>query len=120
MIEQQTPKPEAQLPEATPPSAVHSSAVLQTPCDLVVEVVVHSLFGKVTTENNENAPENKLFLIQQILRRYVKSFKRILIHIDNINVNRKLILPLFSLAGIAEATVTTQSNRAIHIIIVLL
>jgi len=50
---QQTPKPDAQFPETDPPFSVHSSAVLQIPFIEVSMVVVHSSFGKVTTENRE-------------------------------------------------------------------
>ena len=51
LIKQQTPNPEAQFPEAVPPSSEHSSLVKQRPFIEESMTVVHSSFGKVTTEN---------------------------------------------------------------------
>jgi hypothetical protein len=55
LLIQQTPKPEAQFPDATAivsPLFEHSSAVTQIPDIAGVEIVVHSSLGNVTTENN--------------------------------------------------------------------
>ena len=60
VVKQQTPKPEAQLPDASPPLSVQSSPVLQIPLMVGSMIVVHSLLRKVTTENNENASESNL------------------------------------------------------------
>ncbi len=57
MYMQQTPKLEAQLPDAAPPRSEHSRDVWQTPFIGFAPVVVHSLLGKVTTENRENIPK---------------------------------------------------------------
>ena len=56
VVKQQTPKPEAQFPEAVPPWSVHSSDVMHSPLIVGSMVVVHSSLGNVTTENKENAP----------------------------------------------------------------
>ena len=62
LIKQQTPKLEAQFPSGAPPASVHSEAVRQRPLvdGFVSKLVVHSSFGKDTTENRENASESKI------------------------------------------------------------
>ena len=60
MCKQHIPNPEAQFPEAVPPEFVHSSAVLQIPLKDDEEVVIHSSFGKETTENSEKDPTNRV------------------------------------------------------------
>ena len=59
VVKQQTPKPEAQFPEAVPPWSVHSSAVIHSPLIVGSMTVVHSSFGNVTTENKEKASVSK-------------------------------------------------------------
>ena len=59
VVKQQTPKPEAQFPEAVPPWSVHSSAVIHSPLIVGSMTVVHSSFGKVTTENKLKASVSK-------------------------------------------------------------
>ena len=62
---QQTPKPEAQFPDASPPSSVHCSDVTHSPnmgsppapWPMAPIAVTHAVFGNVTTENRENAPK---------------------------------------------------------------
>ena len=57
LMKQQTPKPEAQFPDTVPPFLVHSSSPKQSPLIEESIIVVHSSFGKVTTENKEKASE---------------------------------------------------------------
>ncbi len=51
---QQTPKPNPQPPEASPPASEHSLEVLQIPVSGFVPCPVHWLFGNCTTVNSEN------------------------------------------------------------------
>ena len=55
---QQTPKPEAQFPDAMPPLLVHSSAVKHTPYIVIVVsmFVWHCMLSNDTTEKSEKAP----------------------------------------------------------------
>ena len=57
LMKQQTPKPEAQFPDTVPPFLVHSSFSKHNPLIEESIIVVHSSFGKVTTENKEKASE---------------------------------------------------------------
>ena len=62
LLIQQTPKPEAQFPDATAivsPLFEHSSAVTQIPDIAGVEIVVHSSLGNVTTENKPRTSRYK-------------------------------------------------------------
>ena len=53
MNKQQTPKPEAQLPEAVPPLSLHSEAVQQTPTVAFSFWVVHASLSNWTTEKRD-------------------------------------------------------------------
>jgi len=56
MVRQQTPKPDAQLPDAEAPVLdSHSVEVRHTPNITEVICVVHWSFGKLTTLKSENA-----------------------------------------------------------------
>ena len=50
---QQTPKPDAHVPDAVPPFVLQSSSEKQTPLTELVSVV-HSSLGNATTEKREN------------------------------------------------------------------
>ena len=62
---QQTPKPEAQFPSASPPDSLHSGPVRQRPLVFgsVTLVVPHSIFGKFRTEKMENDSEISIKII---------------------------------------------------------
>jgi len=54
LLKQQTPKPEAQFPEAVPDLSEHSCSVTQMPSMADDIAVVHWLLGNCTTEKSEN------------------------------------------------------------------